>query len=242
MQAFLGWILRGLVVSMPVLLLRGSHPGLRAFALALAYVVPPVGLRMPCTPALVIGLLFPGSGLLGIGLYGVAAAATALMAAHFLTPRPNGALGEPGRRKTLLVAAYATYSSIAFQLVASTPLAPQHWRAMQTNFGVVHSTMERVLEVSNIELPNLPAKQLNSLRPTRADVWFYAEGMVNEVGPATAAIWASKLADSGVLAVPGIKPGCVGYGRLAWRPAIHEAVPAAHCCALPGVGCCPRPP
>ena len=198
----LGWLAHGLAVSMPVLFLHGQHPGRRAALLALLYIVPPLGLWMPSSPAIAIGLLFPNTGLLGLILFiGTGATLASVSAWAF-----GGRSSRPRRWRIVHLALpqYVMWAALGCQLLVSPPPLPPTWHSFNTNIGRLPGSMEGATAASNLLLPNAAAARLAaSDSQSRPQVWFFGEGVLNERSAATDVIWASKLEHSGVLAVGG---------------------------------------
>lgn len=189
------WLAHGLFFSLPVLVLHGKLPGLRAATLAIIYVVPPFGLWMPNSPALAIGILFPNTGLFAIPLFAMAACSIAWAA--------QADTWRNWRSWKLIAVLTMAWTAVMCQSISHPAPLPRQFHGQQTQVGAVHTTLERSTTVANLELPNRMARQIAIQLPKTPEVWFLAEGMVNDPSPATHVIWATKLAKTGVLVVAG---------------------------------------
>lgn len=186
------WFLHGLVSSLPIVLLKGRAPGLRASLVALLYIVPPFGALAPNNPSIVTGLLFPGTFILGpIGFIALAGVIGSFDAKSKASVR------------ILLLLTFLSLASNAISMAGKTA-APANWHAFDTRLGNYGGDMRRRMDMGNLELPVLLKKEMAKSGGAHAgDIWFLAEGMIYDWSPLTEFLWRQSLKDSGVMAVVG---------------------------------------
>lgn len=202
------WGLHGLVSTLPILTLRGKFPGWRAALVALLYIVPPFGYLTPSNPSLLIGLLFPGSSILGpIGFVALAAL-----------------IGGFERQNQLHVRALVILTAVSLELNAialiTTVPPPVNWHAVETTFGNNGASLQRRMDLSNMELPAMLKETIASNGdPRNGEVWFLGEGMIYDHSAVTDFFWRSALAETGATVIAG------GYER---NPVTHQLTSRAY--------------
>lgn len=202
------WGLHGLVGTLPILLLRGKFPGRRAALVALLFIVPPFGYITPSNPSLLIGLLFPGSSILGpLGFVALAAL-----------------IGGFDRQNQLHIRALVILTAISLELNAisliTTVPPPANWHAVETTFGNNGADLQRRMDLSNMELPAMLKDTIASNgAPRNGEVWFLGEGMIYDHSALTDFFWRRALAGTGATVIAG------GYER---NPMTHQLTSRAY--------------
>jgi hypothetical protein len=191
-QGVLVWLTFGAICSLPILLLRGKYPGIRAASVALLFVAPPFGYIAPNNPSILIGLFFPGLGMISILLFALLAATMGSV--------------EQANRKAIAGFFALSVLSLGCNLNATTSekSLPANWHALDTNFGKTGSDLARRMSVANLELPRqLKAAVSNSTSIQGKSIWFVAEGIVYDWSEATDTFWEEILMHTDATAVVG---------------------------------------
>ncbi|ABD72174.1 hypothetical protein Rfer_4489 (plasmid) [Rhodoferax ferrireducens T118] len=186
------WLFHGLFSSLPILLLRGRAPGLRASLVAFLYIVPPFGTLVPNNPAMVIGLFFPATSIFGaIGFIALAGVIGSFDAKNKASLR------------NLVLLIFLSLASNAICLTDKTS-APANWHTFDTRLGNYGGDMRRRMGIGNLELPVLLKQEMvKSGGANEGDIWFLAEGMIYDWSPFTEFLWRESFKGSGATAIVG---------------------------------------
>ena len=162
------WLAHGLLCSLPVLLLRGKYPGARAALVAVLYFVPPFGYLAPNNPAILTGLFFPQSSLLG-------------PACFVLLAMTLGASRRAGKSRLAVGATLAVLClGLNISMLANPKAAPPNWHAVVGNFGPINTGLKNRMDFANLALPEWMRirTQTGRLGSGQSQVWFLPEGMI----------------------------------------------------------------